>query len=242
MKRIIVMSLIGASAFLTSVCAETVMGKANYKDKTFTEALKIMGPLSATRITTQDIEVMGGAKLTDAKINGEVRVTGPATLVNVEIKAKTKITGPLRANKTHFSQAVQVVGPLHATDTTFLKDVSCYGEAALRGSEVKGDLIVQGNENSSSSYEVTQSGDQSSTVVHKSTSISDSISEFFFGKPKVTVVESITTGKNEPIVRLTKTVVHGSVIFKGTKGEVILDESSKINGKIINGEIKKQKA
>ncbi len=233
------MSLIGICSFLSSVHAETVMGSANYKDKTFTESLKIMGPLSAERITTQDIDVMGPAKLTDAKINGAVTITGPATLVNAEIKAKTKITGPLDANKTRFSEAVHIVGPLDATDTTFLKDVSCYGEAKLRGSEVMGDLIVQGNENSSSSYQVTQSGGQSSTVVHKSTSILDSISEFFFGKPEVTAVESTTTGMKAPIVRLTKTIVHGSVIFKGQKGEVFLDDSSKIKGKIVNGEIKK---
>lgn len=242
MKRIILMSLIGTSAFLISVYAETVMGPTNYKNKTFTESLKIMGPLSAERITSQDIEVMGPAKLSDAKINGAVHIMGRATFVNVEIEAKTKIRGPLHANKTRFSQVVEIVGPLHAADTTFLKDVACYGEAELRGSEVMGDLIVQGNENSSSSYQVAQSGNQSSTVVHRRTSIVDSISEFFFGKPRITVVESIATGKNAPIVRLTKTVVHGSIIFKGQKGKVILDDASKIKGKVENGDINKQEA
>lgn len=89
---------------------KTITGPGNFSNETSDVSLKVMGPITATKLTAQDIDGYGPGTFTESTVNGQLTVRGPLT-----------------ANKSTFKGLVDVTGAVTATDSVFENTLTITG-------------------------------------------------------------------------------------------------------------------
>ena len=99
---------------IVNATEKTIMGPGKFSGETITTPLKVMGPITANKLTAKDIEGFG-----------------PATFTNKSTVGSIEIHGPLTAQDSTFNGWAQVYGPVTAESSTFNDDITVKGHDVL---------------------------------------------------------------------------------------------------------------
>lgn len=184
-----------------------------------TQAETFMGTTELSEKTIDNIIIFGPADLKDIKTNS-LTVTGPLSFNNVAVDGNVTVIGPIKEDSSDLScKDFDVLGPITAKNIK-CDSINIIGSANLENIETTGDVKIVG------SVEIEKAKLQNVTLMTSEMSLSDTtVSD-------ITVEKIPLSGEPQTLYLKKGTIVSGSITFKSGKGVVILQNSSKVNGKI----------
>jgi hypothetical protein len=148
---------------------------------------------------------------------GAITVCGKGTLDHLHVAGKVTLDGTTVLEKT------EIAGMLNAKEV-YLNTLKVSGKVSLYNSQIKGTAKISGMLDAQQS-KFYQKIDISSDMTHLSASYSRDI--------------QISRGGDRQVLCLKdNTIIDGNILFTSNRGVVVIDRSSKINGRVDGGYIK----
>ena len=199
--------------------------------------------------TSKGAETYNGPTFLSGKKFKKLTVYGPTDLRDVNVSEKLDVAGPLSVNKAQINEIkvagpvdlngskigfFNIYGPLDIKDSQINEDSTLYGPLEAIGSKFDKGLTVYARELH------FESSSLKSLIVFYSRKDEKGLNFNLGNKIKITIGGNSDdeTKSDSPIVYLKKgSKIFGGVEFKGDPGKVILEDGSKVHGKIINGKV-----
>lgn len=197
-----------------------------YPQKKFTtvvESIKKYGAMHiADTLVKKDLTIYGSAHIDNSKIKNITSIYGSAHISTTTLNM-LDLHGSGNFNQITVKGAANIHGGLHVSNSEFKAKLSIFGAMTANDTTFP-DLFI-------SAKQTTLNNCKAQTIEIDADANTWRISLFGF---------CLYEKKYPSCLELNKSIIEGDIIFKGSEGKVIVDSSTVIKGKVINGVIVKK--